>query len=207
MIENLCKSAVVLYNGEIIYVGRQSEAIARYLKSLTTNHHSLDKRTDRMGSGALRVTGIEIRDALGNVVNSVGSGQSVDIYFYFETKPGFRSHRVIASLIMKTQLDVPVFLHHNRLTRDEFGGLPESGAFVCCLPRLPLPPSTYRIGYTIMVDDEYLDSIGDAAELTVVSGDFFGSGEVPPISHGVCLVEGKWRLSPVSGPSHTQVDE
>ena len=37
--------------------------------------------------------------------------------------------------------------------------------------------------------------------LGVVEGDFFGSGEVPPISHGVCLAEGRWRLLPGCAPS------
>ena len=91
------------------------------------------------------------------------------------------------------------------MTRDEFGQLPESGAFVCRLQRLPLPRSTYWIGYSVMADAEYLDRISDAAELTVVEGDFFGSGEVPPISHGVCLVEGRWRLVPDSFASKVSV--
>ena len=45
-----------------------------------------------------------------------------------------------------------------------------------------------------MAGDEYLDRIDEAAELTVVEGDFYGSGEVPPLSHGCCLVAAEWRL-------------
>ena len=45
-----------------------------------------------------------------------------------------------------------------------------------------------------MADRVYLDQMDDAIELTVIDGDFFGSGEVPPITHGVCLVDGKWRV-------------
>ena len=96
---------------------------------------------------------------------------------------------------------MPVFLHHNRLTGDEFGELPESGAFVCRLQRLPLPPSSYQITYSILADGECLDGITNAVEMTVVEGDFFGSGEVPPISHGVCLADGRWRLLPGCAPS------
>jgi lipopolysaccharide transport system ATP-binding protein len=97
---------------------------------------------------------------------------------------------------VKTQWDVPVFLHHNRMTGDEFGELPNEGSFVCRIRKLPLVPSTYRIGYSIMISGgDYLDSMGDAAELNVIAGDFFGSGEVPPSSHGFCLVEGSWSLN------------
>jgi lipopolysaccharide transport system ATP-binding protein len=30
--------------------------------------------------------------------------------------------------------------------------------------------------------------------LIVIEGDFYGSGEVPPITHGCCLVDAQWRL-------------
>jgi len=165
----------------------------------------LKDRKDRTGSGAVRVVGIEVRDVHGNTLDSAASAQDLEIYLYFETAAGFRNRRVIASLMLKTQLDMPVFLHHNRLTGDEFGALPESGAFVCHLPRLPLPPSNYQITYSIMADGECLDGINNAVELTVVAGDFFGSGEVPPISHGVCLAEGRWRLVAGRSPNVQRV--
>ena len=98
-------------------------------------------------------------------------------------------------IIFKTTFDSPVFLQHNRMTGDFFGKLPQTGSFICHLERLPLPSSTYSIGFSVMSDGEYLDRIDDAFELTVIEGDFFGSGEVPPISHGVCLVKAKWSLS------------
>jgi lipopolysaccharide transport system ATP-binding protein len=122
----------------------------------------------------------------------------VDIYLYFETGVGFNpTCQVIASIQFKTQWEVPVFLQHNRLTHDEFGPLPKKGAFVCRLPKLPLPSATYRIAYSIIADrgyGVYFDAIDDALELTVMDGDFFGSGEVPPPTHGCCLVPASWRV-------------
>lgn len=199
-VENLCQRGVVLHQGRIKYIGNQAEAITQYLKSLGGNTLSLMDRKDRIGSGAVRVVGIEVKDVYGNTLDSAASAQDLDIYLYFATAAGFRNRRVVASLMLKTQLDVPVFLHHNRLTGDEFGELPESGAFVCHLQRLPLPPANYQITYSILADGECLDGINNAVELTVVAGDFFGSGEVPPISHGVCLAEGRWRLVPGRSP-------
>jgi hypothetical protein len=40
----------------------------------------------------------------------------------------------------------------------------------------------------------------DAYDLTVVGGDFFGSGEVPPATHGCCLVDASWRLEEEISP-------
>jgi lipopolysaccharide transport system ATP-binding protein len=86
-------------------------------------------------------------------------------------------------------------MHHNRLTRDDLGGLPASGVIVCRIRRMPLPSSTYLLGFSLMSESsEYLDHVDDAFELVVVDGNYYKSGEAPPISHGVCLVDAHWRL-------------
>jgi lipopolysaccharide transport system ATP-binding protein len=82
-----------------------------------------------------------------------------------------------------------------------FGALPRRGAFVCRLLRLPLAPATYRVGYSILCDGEYLDRVDDAGELTVVEGDFYGSGEVPPATHGCTLVDARWRVEADARPA------
>lgn len=193
-VEKLCQRGIVLHQGTVRHIGSQTAALTQYLTSFSEQQVSLRDRTDRQGSGEVRVVAIEIRDEQGNVLDVVQSGQTVDIYFYFETQNCASYARVIACLAVATQLEVPVFLQHNRLTQDEFGLLPQQGAVVCRINRLPLPPATYQITYSLIRDGSYLDGIMNAVELSVVDGDFYGSGEVPPISHGVCLVDAQWRL-------------
>lgn len=182
------------------HLGTQSEAIARYLSSAGANITNLRERTDRTGSGGVRIVAIEMRDTNNRTLDIASSGQDVDIYLHYETAPGFQRSDVLAGLIVRTELDVPVFLQHNRLTRDEWGTLPPRGAFVCRLPRLPLPASTFRVGYSLICEGAYLDMIDDAFELVVAGGDFYGSGEVPPITHGCCLVDAGWRLDEEASP-------
>ena len=194
-IQNLCQRGIVLDQGRIVFAGTQIEAVAEYLRSLDESKTpSLRDREDRTGSGEVRGIAIEARDISGSLLDAVTCGQDVDIHLHFEAIPGFCERRLTVGLRFETFSDVRVFLHHNRLARKVFGELPPSGAFVCRLKRLPLPPSTYRIHYSIMIGGRYLDRINDAVRLTVVDGDFFGAGEVPPITQGVCLVEGDWRL-------------
>ncbi len=194
-VENLCKRGVVLEKGKLTFSGGQSDAISHYLKNSNGNIVlNLDENPNRTGSGEIRVTAIEIKDAAGVSLYNAMSGQDIDIYFYFKKAGKFQKSNVNVGFMVRTYLDVPVFLQHNRLTRDEWHSLPESGAFVCRLRRLPLPPASYRFGYSVMCDGEYLDRIDDASELNVIEGDFFGSGEVPPVSHGSCLVDAEWRL-------------
>ena len=194
-VENLCGRGVVLEKGKVIFAGDQTAAISHYLETANKNISvNLNENTERKGSGEVRVKSIEIKDLAGNNLQNAMSGQDIDIYFYFEKSPEFQKSNVVIGFMVRTFLDIPVFLQHNKLTRDDWDALPENGAFVCRIRRLPLPPAGYRLGYSIMRDDEYLDRIDDASELNVIEGDFYGSGEVPPISHGTCLVDAEWRL-------------
>jgi lipopolysaccharide transport system ATP-binding protein len=198
-VEKLCRQGIFLRQGQVVFTGSQSEAISRYLASTAEKPPSLASRLDRTGNGQIRITEIEIKDEAGNLLEVVASGQMIDVYFYFEARSANIS-RAITSLLVTTSLDIPVFLQHNRLTMDDFGLLPKQGAFVCRINCLPLPASVYQINYSVLLDGTYLDALNNAVDLTVVDGDFYGSGEVPPISHGVCLVDAQWRLEPWGSP-------
>jgi lipopolysaccharide transport system ATP-binding protein len=147
-----------------------------------------------MGSQSVRVTEINIRDQKGNLLNAIQSGQAIDICFHFEVNGSTPIDRAIFSIVVKSQLDVPLFLHHNRLTRQDFGVLPRKGSFIIHIPRLPLPPSTYYLTYSIIKDNSYLDGLNNAIQLTVIEGDFYGSGELPPATHGNFLLDASWHL-------------
>jgi lipopolysaccharide transport system ATP-binding protein len=193
-VSHLCRRGLVLEQGRVAYAGTQTGAVERYLTSCRSAVQSLRERTDRTGSGQIRVVALEVKDVQGRPLDVVASGQDVDICLHYESSPDFQPSNVLAGICVKTQFDEPVFLQHNRLTRDQWGALPPRGAFVCSIPRLPLPPSAYRITYSLIRDGEYLDAMDAAYELTVTDGDFFGSGEVPPATHGCCLVDARWRL-------------
>lgn len=197
-VEKLCNRGILLNGGKVIYYGSQIDTITQYLKSLSGKTASLIERKDRIGSGEIKVIDIEIKDINGNILDNIKSGQDIDIYLHYETKTSYPRNKVLAGLHIKTYSDIPVFLQHNRLTKDEFNNLPNKGAFVCRINKLPLPQSSYRLGFSIMEDyglnNEYLDSIGNAIEINVIEGDYFGSGEIPPLTHGCCLVPAKWRI-------------
>ena len=95
-------------------------------------------------------------------------------------------------------------MQQNRLTGDSFGPLPERGAFVCRIPKLPLPASMFRVGFSLTSEAKggrSLDAIEHAIDLPVETGDFFGSGALPAVQRGVCLVDASWRLDRDATPA------
>jgi lipopolysaccharide transport system ATP-binding protein len=193
-VQNLCNRGVVLEGGRVVFVGSEDDAVGRYLTGLAGPSLELAHRTDRQGSGEMQVTGIEFRDADGNLLTAAASGQTIEIVLHYRRTGDVSPKRILAGVAIKTELDVPVFLQHNRLSGDVFSELPEAGAFVCHLPDLLLAPGSYRITYSILQDDEYIDRLDDAARLTVIGGAFYGAAEAPPASHGPVLVRADWRV-------------
>ncbi len=200
-IQNLCRTGIVLDNGTVKYIGAQSDAVSHYLSLTLRDTGTLLTRRDRRGTQAVRVVSIVFVDHAGHEIKSAISGQELGIRLYFERCSDDDCPHVIVGIAVKTAFGLPVFLQHSRLGRQEFGRLPEQGFFELRISRLPLSPSTYRLTYSLISDGTYIDALSDAAELVVSEGDFFGSGEVPPSSHGVCLVDGAWSLQSMPASS------
>jgi lipopolysaccharide transport system ATP-binding protein len=97
-----------------------------------------------------------------------------------------------------SHFEVPLFTQSNRLASKDFDKLPERGAFVCRIKRLPLPPSNYRLNYLVRsnMDYELLDALDHAVDMNVEGADFFSSGELPPAQLGCCYVDGDWQVVP-----------
>ena len=196
-IDKLCTHGISLNQGKVGYIGNQTGAITHYLTNVSGKNCLLKDRLDREGTGEIKVIGIEFRDIDGNIIEAATSGQDVDVYLHFEAGNWKNNFPVVVGLSCKTQLDIPVFLQASQLDEKIFNQLPNSGTFICRIHKLPLPVSSYRIAYGINLyqDGKCIDAIQDAIELTVIEGDFFGSGILPPFSHGVCLVEASWLLT------------
>jgi lipopolysaccharide transport system ATP-binding protein len=71
--------------------------------------------------------------------------------------------------------------------------MPSSGVLVCRLPKLQLIPSVYSLTFTFHVNGTQVETFRDAISLEVESGDFYGTGLLPPPGYGFVLVNHEWR--------------
>jgi lipopolysaccharide transport system ATP-binding protein len=198
-VENLCRRGIVLESGHVRFDGTQTEAISYYVNSFGHASDHLADRQDRRGNGQIRVTSIEMRDDAGRPITATSAGADVSFHLHFENHaPDIDRADLMVNLYVKTQLDVPVFMQANYLTAQSFGKrLPERGTFVCRIPHLPLPVSSYRLSYLVKsapTGGIYLDELDTAFEFRVEGGDFFGRGQLPDIHYGTALVPGSWSL-------------
>ena len=196
-VQSLCKRGMVMDHGRLAFDGTQNEAIAHYASRRLTPGTALGDRTDREGSGEVRVTAIEIRNSEGEPAAAILSGEDVEVWLRFQRTPTGNHPRMIIRLVVLTAQGAPVFVQANWLAGDWFGDLPEQGSLVCRLPRLPLAEGEYRLDYRILTTlrgGDPLDSLENAARFTVGRGDFFGTGNSVPSGLGSTLVHGRWRV-------------
>jgi len=65
--------------------------------------------------------------------------------------------------------------------------------FICEISSLPLLPGHYRIGVGLDIGGHEVDWVDNAASLTVINSDFYGTGVVP--TRGTFLLQNRWALS------------
>jgi lipopolysaccharide transport system ATP-binding protein len=193
-IASLCTKCIVIDRGRLTFEGCPEDAISHYLSTTSQDDPQLLNRADRLGTGDIRVTEIKVRDVDGNELSEVPCGRTIEVWMKYLNSTGGSNPKLITSLAVRTELGSPVFLQHNRMTGEALD-IADEGWIVCRIPRLPLSPGRYSLSYSLIQNLDTVDGLDDATWLTVVEGDFFGHGEVPPRSHGVCLVEAHWRTA------------
>ena len=196
-ISNLCSVAYLLDKGEIVTSGPPQEVIQRYLAMVRASYAvPLREREDRVGDGQMRLTGLSVRDNAGNLLSAAACGQDVEIWLSYEAPDSKPLRNVVVGIPLFDAFGQTVVSCGNELTGQVFDSLPPSGTIVCRIPHLPLYPGRYDFNLQVRVSNDVIaDWLTPAGELTVVEGDFYGTGRLPALSHRSLLVSHDWRLA------------
>jgi lipopolysaccharide transport system ATP-binding protein len=194
-VQSLCNRGIVLDEGRMVFSGTSEEAVAHYLHTAYQANGCLRDRTDRTGTGDVKVVGIELRDTFGRPVSAVHCGDDVDVCLHLENFTNKPIPRVQIHIRVKNQFDVPIFVQWNAESGN-WGELTTKGTAVCRLHQLPLCETTYRIDYRMRTDKSRveLDSIENALEFTVEGSDHFGPPELTK-NGATCAVRGEWSFA------------
>jgi lipopolysaccharide transport system ATP-binding protein len=197
-VSRLCNSGIYLKQGKVAKLSANiNELINAYLTDVPgANGDDLAMRTDRMGSGEIRIKKITITSMTGERLDMVTSGQDFNIVLSYECAENIpeRIPGLVASVIMLTTNGSHLLLHHNRLTGDDVSEIKKRGSFSLQVKQLPLVEGTYAINYSIMHGNNYYDFMENAFRFKVVAGHVYNYVELPPSSHGSFLINAKWHV-------------
>ena len=197
MIENLCTRAIYLRNGQMAGDGEPAGVIASYLSDLSKSSAvSIAERQDRKGGGNVRAVALELLDKSGQPVGHPISGQRLVLRLHYRCKPGkvLRNCRV-SMTIHKTE--TPYIVLSTDLVDKTQLDLEGQGVVDFVIDELPLSASTYDLSTFIQSGPDIEDWVERAAEMSVMDGDFYGTGRsYPPGWRGrTVLVRHSWRHS------------
>jgi len=196
-IASLCSLVHLLDKGEIVTSGPPQDVIQRYLAMVRASYGvPLREREDRAGDGQMRLTGVSFRDKWGKPLGIVTCGQDLEIWLSYEAADGRPLRDVVVGMPFFDAFGQTVISCANELTGQVFESLPPRGTIVCRIPHLPLYPGRYDFNLQARVSNDVIaDWLTPAGELTVVEGDFYGTGRLPAPSHRSLLVSHSWRLT------------
>jgi lipopolysaccharide transport system ATP-binding protein len=197
-ITRFCDHLIWLEQGQVRYAGDVMTGIAMYQRAMAPQQSAnLCDRTDRDGTGLARLTRLQVLDENRQPIASVRTGN--EVYLVFDYKFAIERHRevkdVFVNIVVENDKRQRLFgLPSEVLTTDLTGLLPD-GTFTCHVKRLPLVPGTYYLSAALLIDRQLVDKVVDVATLTVMEGDYYGTGRLPLRSFGEICVDFSWSLA------------
>jgi lipopolysaccharide transport system ATP-binding protein len=195
-VENICSRAVFLSNGKVEMDDVPAAVILRYLEASSSVHDAnlIAERTDRQGSGAIKIVSIEILNADNEVLDTVLTGQEVTFRFGFESTLSKVSD-LDFSFTVRTNNNQPIFRNRTVESGIQLPEIfPAKGFLDCHISSLPLTSGQYEFGFRLVVNGIESDYITGryAGQFTVADADVFGTGKIS--SHAPVVLGHDWRV-------------
>ena len=196
-IQRLCRDAIYLEHGKLAYQGDVSSAIERYMSSAgaLTAKQGLAEVQDRWGSGRARISGLEILNSASQPVTSLQSGQDAQFRCsYVNLGCDAAVDDIVVSIALANSRRVTVMLVSSDFAGQYFTLRDDAGSICCSIGDLNLAPGDYSVTlYLGRVSGETLDCMNDVARISVIGGDFFGTGHAGLPDHCSTLTRSSWR--------------
>lgn len=197
-VKSLCTDGLVLRNGQVAFRGEIDDAISAYLATQPGEGGSdLNAASEREGEGPIRFTSLKVFDHLGQNADLVQSGQEISIELAYASSTDEKCPSgLVFHILFSTVMEERLFICSTQFAGSAPSSLPNGGTIRCSIPCLSLIPGQYSLEIACLIAGRKhtMDRIRKAKTVTVIEGDFFGSGKLPPASVGPFLMNHSWQL-------------
>jgi lipopolysaccharide transport system ATP-binding protein len=195
-ISALCSRAIILKDGLVqFFTNNIDDAISKYLLLIDdATNVQLEYRKDRNGEGKIRLTEFAVYDRLGNELEYLACGQTVEMRIYFKCDRQNVAKNISFGIGIYSTLGNFITELSNEIATNIFDTISDRGFTSCLIDKLPIAPGKYLINLIVRQNDIIQDWITDAAVLTIESGDFYGTGRLSADTHRGMLIEQKWSV-------------
>ena len=178
-VKNLCKTGIILNNGELQYSGPISEVIDRYLDNqFFRSSLQLSEIKDRYGNGSMRFTDIEfISKKESNTSFVVGDAITIKLSFELINKD-VKIQKSRIDIGINTMMDQRVLWLSTYMFEDNVDF--SKGHVMFNIPQMLLNSGTYNVNLYCEINGELADWIQNCAKIQMHFHDFYGNGRNLP---------------------------
>lgn len=198
VVEKLCERAIVLDQGSIEYSGETSEAIHHYLNSMLAASNpdghvfDLSGATNRQSNVGKLLKRIELyTDDDLPILEGIRIGTGLKVKIFFDLPKPTRSFDM--GLGFDSMFGQRIFTAHSLFEPARPNGeLVGAQVFVCDIPSFTLTPGTYNMRVWLDINHAEADLINQAARVTVLESDYYGTGKAP--WNGALVLKHNWYV-------------
>ncbi|MCS6819328.1 MAG: ABC transporter ATP-binding protein [Chitinophagales bacterium] len=196
-VQELCNKAMLLQNGRMTEFAETNKVITSYLNSFRNQQTNYDLREhqNREGNKKIWFTGYELLNERNERVDSFLCGQSGKIVLHFEVNIPDNINTLHFSIRVSDDMDKNIFHMSNSVANGlefKIDDKTMRGKAICTFENLPVQPGLYYLHFFVSDLRTVFDHVHYAGKLEVESGNFFGTGKLPPT--GILLVKNHWNL-------------
>ncbi len=181
-VQSLCRNGLLIRNGSVDMFAPVGTVIDRYAKDGTAaSVLDIASRTDREGKGDIRFAGVTIRDGKGVPQPQGTTGEPLQLQIQMEYANDHPATNFDIAVHFHGTLGELFFVCQRSVTSTPFEKIESGASFLLTIPKLPLPPGVYYLTLwcaTGQGKDDKQDKVENAVQLTVISGDFYGTGRL-----------------------------
>lgn len=184
-VAQLCKRAIVIQSGKLIYSDTADKAIQFYFNSLNNDAlgRTLSGRKDRQGNGLFRFCAYEFLDKTQQPVQVFRSGEELRIQLTLEAREANAETNAYATLVIKDINGSRLLGLASGYYRKEVK-VKDKSTITWVIPNCPIAPGEYSCDvnlYEGLMGGIAIDYLQDAFRLNIEEGDYFRTGFIPNV--------------------------
>jgi lipopolysaccharide transport system ATP-binding protein len=183
-VKSLCTSGIVLEHGKVVFSSDAESAVSYYLTNASQiKDTSIVDRKDRIGSGLLRVVGIDLFNQKSEIVNQVISGEWLKIRLNLNTNLEVVDFsKLFVGIALKDNEENRVVSFFSDEMGTDFSKFKNNDYIDLVIPQFNLRGGMYDLTFQLSLGstrvEDFVDVVEKAVEIDVLPGDIWKSGKL-----------------------------
>ncbi|MDD3003985.1 ABC transporter ATP-binding protein [Flavobacterium sp.] len=183
-VKSLCTKGIVLEHGKVVFSSDAESAVNYYLTNASQlKDTSIADRTDRLGSGEIKVIGVDLINQKGEIVEQVISGDWLKIRLNLNANLGVLDYsKLFVGIALRDQEETRVASFFSDEMGTDLSQFEDKDYIDLVIPQFNLRGGMYDVSFQLGLGstrpEDFIDVVEKAMDIDVLPGDFWKSGKL-----------------------------